>query len=74
MSLSRLLTLQKPEAMHVPGDHGQSNRSGKSLWTSRPNAVEVTVFKIVDSQRHSGVLTAHCGKGFTLFAVPVRLA
>ena len=62
--------------MHKPfqGNDGQSNRSGKSLSTFRPNTVEATVFKIVDGRLHSGVLTAHSSKGFTLFAVLISLA
>ena len=48
MSFQRLLTQHTSEAMHVQGNDGQSNRSGKSLSTFRPNTVEATVFKIVD--------------------------
>ena len=32
------------------------------------------MFKIVDGRLHSGVLTAHGSKGFTLFAVSISLA
>ena len=32
------------------------------------------MFKIVDGRFHSGVLTAHGSKGFTLFAIPISLA
>ena len=32
------------------------------------------MFKIVDGRLYSGVLTAHSGKGFTLFAIPLSLA
>ena len=32
------------------------------------------MFKIVDGRLHSGVLTAHGSKGFTLFAVLISLA
>ena len=74
MLVPRLLTQQTSEAMHVQGNDGQSNRSGKSLSTFRPNTVEATVFKIVDGRLHSGVLTAHGSKGFTLFAVLISLA
>ena len=73
-TIPRLLTQQTSEAMHVQGNDGQSNRPGKSLSTFRPNAVEATVFKIVDGRLHSGVLTAHSSKGFTLFAVLLSLA
>ena len=48
MLVPRLLTQQTSEAMHVQGNDDQSNRSGKSLSTFRPNTVEATVFKIVD--------------------------
>ena len=44
---------QTSEAMHVQGDHGQSNHSGKSLSTFRLNTVEATVFKIVDGRLHA---------------------
>ena len=74
MSFQRLLTQHPSEAMHVQGNDGQSNRSGKSLSTFRPNTVEATVFKIVDGRLHSGVLTAHSSEGFTLFAFPISLA
>ena len=74
MLFPRLLTQHTSEAMHVQGNDGQSNRSGKSLWTFRPNTVEATVFKIVDGRLHSGVLTAHGSKRFTLFATPISLA
>ena len=74
MLVPRLLTQQTSEAMHVQGNDGQSNRSSKSLRTFRPNTVEATVFKIVDGRLHSGVLTAHGSKGFTLFAVSISLA
>ena len=74
MLFPRLLTHQTSEAMHVQGNDGQSNSSGKSLRTFRPNAVEATVFKIVDGRLHSGVLTAHGSKGFTLFSVLISLA
>ena len=74
MSFQRLLTQHTSEAMHVQGNDGQSNRSGKSLSTFRPNTGEATVFKIVDGWLHSGVLTAHGNEGFTLFAVPISLA
>ena len=74
MLVPRLLTQQTSEAMHVQGNDGQSNCSGKSLRTFRPNTVEATVFKIVDGRLHSGVLTAHSSKGFTLFAVSISLA
>ena len=74
MLFPRLLTQHTSEAMHVQGNDGQSNRSGKSLSTFRPNTVEATVFKIVDGRLHSGVLTAHGSKGFTLFAVLIGLA
>ena len=47
MLFPRLLTQHTSEAMHVQGNDGQSNTSGKSLWTFRPNTVEATVFKIV---------------------------
>ena len=50
MLFPRLLTHQTFEAMHVQGNDGQSNSSGKSLSTFRPNAVEATVFKIVNVQ------------------------
>ena len=40
MLFPRLLTQQTSEAMHVQGNDGQSNRSGKSLRTYRPNTVE----------------------------------
>ena len=73
MLVPRLLTQHTSEAMHVQRNNGQSNRSGKSLSTLRPNTVEATVFKIVDGRLHSGVLTAHSSKGFTLFAVPLSL-
>ena len=69
-----LLTQHTSEAMHVQGNDGQSNTSGKSLSTFRPNTVEATVFKIVDGRLHSGVLTAHSSKRFTLFAFPISLA
>ena len=74
MLFPRLLTQHTSEAMHVQGNDGQSNRSGKSLPTFRPNMVEATVFKIVDGRLHSGVLTAHCSKRFNLFAIPISLA
>ena len=74
MLFPRLLTQHTSEAMHVQGNDGQSNRSGKSLSTFRPNTVEATVFKIVDGRLHSGVLTAHSSKRFTLFAFPISLA
>ena len=74
MSFQRLLTQHTSEAMHVQGNDGQSNTSGKSLSTFRPNTVEATVFKIVDGRLHSGVLTAHSSKRFTLFAFPISLA
>ena len=74
MLFPRLLTQHTSEAMHVQENDGQSNRSGKSLSTFRPNTVEATVFKIVDGRLHSGVLTAHGSKRFTLFAVPLSLA
>ena len=74
MLFPRLLTQQTSEAMHVQGNDGQSNRSGKSLSTFRSNTVEATVFKIVDGRFHSGLLTAHSNKGFILFAVPISLA
>ena len=74
MLVPRLLTQQTSEAMHIQGNDGQSNSSGKSLRTFRPNAVEATVFKIVDGRLHSGVLTAHGSKGFTLFAISISLA
>ena len=48
MLFPRLLTQHTSEAMHVQGNDGQSNRSGKSLSTFRPNTVEATVFEIVD--------------------------
>ena len=32
------------------------------------------MFKIVDGRLHSGVLTAHSSKGFTLFVVSISLA
>ena len=32
------------------------------------------MFKIVDGRLHSGVLTAHGSKRFTLFAIPISLA
>ena len=70
----RLLTQQTSEAMHVQGNDGQSNRSGKSLSNFRPDTVEATVSKIVVGRLHSGVLTAHSSKGFTLFAIPLSLA
>ena len=54
-----LLTQHTSEAMHVQGNDSQSNTSGKSIPTFRPNTVEATVFKIVDGRLHSGVLTAH---------------
>ena len=66
MLFPRLLTQHTSEAMHVQGNDGQSNRSGKSLSTFRPNTIEATVFKIVDGRLHSGVLTAHGSKRFTL--------
>ena len=69
-----MLTQQTSEAIHVQRNDGQSNRSGKSLSTFRPNAVEATVFKIVDGRLHSGVLTAHSSKGFILFAILLSLA
>ena len=62
------------EAMHVQGNDGQSNRSGKSLRTIRPNTVEATVFKIDDGRLHIRVLTAYFSKGFTLFVVSTSLA
>ena len=74
MLFPRLLTQHTSEAMHVQRNDGQSNRSGKSLSTFRPNTVEATVFKIVDGRLHSGVLTANSSKRFTLFAVPLSLA
>ena len=74
MLFPRLLTRQTSEAMHVQGNDGQSNRSGKSLRTFRPNTVEATVFKIVIGRLHSRVLTAHSSKGFALFAVLLSLA
>ena len=74
MLFPRLLTQRTSEAMHVQGNDGQSNRSGKSLPTFRPNTIEARVFKIVDSRLHSGVLTAHGSKRFTLFAFPISLA
>ena len=74
MLFPRLLTQHTSEAMHIQGNNGQSNRSGKSLSTFRPNTVEATVFKIVDRRLHNGVLTAHGSKRFTLFAVPISLA
>ena len=74
MLFPRLLTQHTSEAMHVQGNDGQSNTSGKSLPTFRPNTVEATVFKIVDGRLHSGVLTAHSSKRFTLFAFPISLA
>ena len=49
MSFQRLLTQHTSEAMHVQRNDGQSNTSGKSLSTFRPNTVEATVFKIVDA-------------------------
>ena len=73
-TIPRLLTQQTSEAIHVQRNDGQSNRPGKSLSTFRPNAVEATVFKIVDGRLHSGVLTAHGSKGFTLLAVSISLA
>ena len=48
MLIPRLLTQHTSEAMHVQGNDRQSNRSGESLSTFRPNTVESTVFKIVD--------------------------
>ena len=48
MLFPRLLTQHTSEAMHVQGNDSQSNTSGKSLSTFRPNTVEATVFKIVD--------------------------
>ena len=54
MLFPRLLTHQTSEAMHVQRNDGQSNRSGKSLRTFRPNTVEATVFKIVDGRLHCG--------------------
>ena len=54
MLFPRLLTQHTSEAMHVQRNDGQSNRSGKSLSTFRPNTVEATVFKIVDGRLHSG--------------------
>ena len=74
MLFPRLLTLHTSEAMHVQSNDGQSNRSGKSLSTLRPNTVAATVFKIVDGRLHSEVLTAHSSKRFTLFAIPISLA
>ena len=74
MLVPRLLAHQTSEAMYVQGNDGQSNSSGKSLSTFRPNAVEATVFKIVDGRLHSGVPTAHSSKGFTLFVVLISLA
>ena len=74
MLFLRLLTQHPSEAMHVQGNDSQSNTSGKSLSTFRPNTVEATVFKIVDGRLHSGVLTAHSSKRFTLFAFPISLA
>ena len=74
MLFPRLLTQHTSEAMRVQGNDGQSNRPGKSLPTFRPNTVEATVFKIVDGRLHSGVLTAHSSKRFTLFAIPLSLA
>ena len=58
-TVPRLLTQQTSKAVHVQGNDGQSNRPGKSLSTFRPNAVEATVFKIVDGRLHSGVLTVN---------------
>ena len=40
MFFPRLLTQHTSEAMHVQGNDGQSNRSGKSLSTFRPNTGE----------------------------------
>ena len=57
MSFQRLLTQHTSEAMHVQGNDGQSNRSGKSLSTFRPNTVEATVSKIVDPRFSSWVET-----------------
>ena len=74
MLFPRLLTQHTSEAVHVQRNDGQSNRSGKSLSTFRPNTVEATVFKIVDGRLHSEVLTVHGSKRFTLFAVPLSLA
>ena len=72
MSFQRLLTQHTSEAMHVQRNDGQSNTSGKSLSTFRPNTVEATVFKIVDGRLHSGVLTAHSSKrlGFIFESAP----
>ena len=50
MLFPRLLTQHTSEAMHVQGNDGQSNTSGKSFPTFRPNTVEATVFKIVDGR------------------------
>ena len=74
MLFPRLLTQHTSEAMHVQGNDGQSNTSGKSLSTFRPNTVEATVFKIVDGRLDSGVLTAHSSKRFILFAITLSLA
>ena len=74
MLFPRLLTQHTSEAMHVQGNDRQSNRSGKSLSTFRPNTVEATAFKIVDGRLHSGVLTAHGSKRFTLLVFPISLA
>ena len=74
MLFPRLLTQHTSEAMYVQGNDGQSNTSGKSLPTFRPNTVEATVFKIVDGRLHSGVLTAHSSKRFTFFAFLISLA
>ena len=70
----RIVTHQTSEAMHIQGNHGQSDSVGKSVWAFRPNTVEATLFKIVDGRLYSGVLTAHGSKGFTLFATPPSLA
>ena len=70
----RIVTHQTSEAMHIQGNHGQSDSVGKSVWAFRPNTVEATLFKIVDGRLYSGVLTAHGSKGFTLFATPLSLA
>ena len=58
MLVPRLLAHQTSEAMHVQGNDGQSNRSGKSLRTFRPNTVEATVFKIVDPKFSSWSLNS----------------
>ena len=57
MLVPRLLTQHTSEAMHVQGNDSQSNTSGKSLSTFRPNTVEATVFKIVDPRFSSWVET-----------------